>query len=803
MKQTLRLSIFSAICLLFSLATDAQVSVIRGKVTDEKTSEPLPYVNIGVSGQTVGTFSDSNGSYRLELPKGDYDLFISSVGYEKMEKFIHLDGKKTYTIDIRLVNISQELSTVVVSASKYAQKIQESSSSIEVMKAKTIEIGNLPSADKLVDKMPGITIVNNEPQIRAGSGFSSGLGSRVMVMVDEIPLLRGDAGRPDWALLPIDDVDQIEVVKGASSVVFGSSAINGAINVRTAWPTDEPVTKIITFLGAYSKPERKYATPWSGMNPIVYGITVNHSQKFDNKDLSAGVSFYKDQGYIGGTPEGKVADSVFNDGQYNNRLKLYFNSRVRSKKVEGLSYGLNGNFMFQENAETYFWYDADTNIYRSFPGSLSRFKAFTFYLDPFIKYFAKNGDVHSLKNRVYYLNSDGLYNQSSLSVTVFNEYQYTHKFKKATDLILVTGVMNSYTYAFGKVFSGKLAPDGTTNAGENGTFTAENFAVYAQLEKKFFKRLSILLGARYEYYQLADLTEGKPVFRAGINLQAAKASYFRLSVGQGYRVPSIGERYITTTSGNFGFYPNPDLAPESSISYELGFKQLFKFGKFAGMFDVACFYENYDNYVEFNFGFWGLNPNPSKDVGFKFFNTGPARIYGIDASIAGEGDLMRNLNLSVMVGYTYSVPQALDPNYVFYVNPNNAKNSLTYLTTSSDTTGHILKYRVQSLLKADIQVTWKRFSTGFGGRYYGFMQNIDKFFYEILDGQMFGVKTGIKKYREEHNTGTFIVDYRVSYAMKSFKFSVIVNNLLNTEFSLRPLTIEPPRLTQLQVIYRI
>ncbi len=205
-------------------------------------------------------------------------------------------------------------------------------------------------------------------------------------------------------------MDQIEVVKGASSVLFGSSAINGAINIRTAWPTDEPSTKIITFLGAYSKPERKYATPWSGMNPVVYGITVNHSQKFDNKDLAAGVSFYKDQGYIGGTPEGKVADSIFNDGQYNNRLKFYFNSRVRSKKVEGLSYGLNGNFMFQENAETFFWYDADTNIYRSFPGSLSRFKAFTFYLDPFIKYFAKNGDVHSLKNRVYYLNSDGLYN---------------------------------------------------------------------------------------------------------------------------------------------------------------------------------------------------------------------------------------------------------------------------------------------------------------------------------------------------------------------------------------------------------
>jgi outer membrane cobalamin receptor len=803
MKHTLTLVIIVSSLFFCALSMNAQVSVIKGKVTDEKTSDPLPYVNIGVRGQAAGTFSDSNGAYRLELPKGEYDLFISSVGYEKMEKHLRIDGKKSYILDLKLTAISQELSTVVVSASKYAQKIQESISSIEVLKAKSIEIGNFASADKVVDKIPGITIVNNEPQIRAGSGFSSGLGSRVMVMVDEIPLLRGDAGRPDWALLPIDDVDQIEVVKGASSVVFGSSAINGAINVRTAWPKEEAVTKIVPFIGIYSKPEREYAAPWSGTNPMVYGITLTHSQKFDNFDLTGGVSYYKDQGYIGGTPEGKVSDTIYNNGQYNSRVKLFFNSRVRSKKVDGLTYGLNGNFMFQDNAEAYFWYDADTNLYRSYPGSLSRFKTFTFYVDPFIKYFAKNGDVHSFKNRVYYLKTDGLYNQTSLSITLFDEYQYTHKFKKAGDLMLVTGVTNIYSYAFGKVFSGKLSSVGTPTSGENGTYTAENVAVYAQLEKKFFKRLSVLLGGRYEYYHLADLTVSKPIFRAGLNLQAAKASYIRLSAGQGYRVPSIGERYITTTSGNFGFYPNPDLKPESSISYELGFKQMFRVGKFAGMVDLAGFYEDYDNYVEFNFGYWGFNPDVTKDVGFKFFNTGPARIYGIDASIAGEGDLAKNLNLGVMLGYTYSVPQSLDPNYVFYVDPNKPQNSLTYLFTSSDTAGHILKYRVQSLLKADVQVTWKRFSTGFGVRYYGFMKNIDKFFYDILDGQMFGVKSGIKKYRAEHNTGTYIVDYRISYALRSFKFSVIVNNLMNTEFSLRPLTIESPRMTQLQVVYKI
>ncbi|MCK9218564.1 MAG: TonB-dependent receptor [Bacteroidales bacterium] len=800
MKQIEHLFIILLFLVLLPCFVNAQNIVIKGKITDESTSEPLPYVNIGVKDQAIGTFSDSNGAYRFELPRGEYDLIISSVGYEKEERHIRLEGKRAYIMDIALQALSQELSTVVVSASKYAQKIQESISSIEVLKARSIEISNLSSVDKAVDRMPGITVVDNEPQIRGGSGFSSGLGSRVMVMVDEIPLLRGDAGRPDWALLPIDDLDQIEIVKGASSVVYGSSAINGAINVRTSWPKADPETKINFYTGMYSKPDRRYATPWTGMNPINYGLTITHSQRFDNIDFSGGASYLSDQSYIGGTPENKASDTIYNNGQFEKRVKLFFNSRVRNKKVDGLSYGLNGTFMYSEAADTYFWYDADTNLYRSFPGSLSLAKTFTFYLDPFVKYFAKNGDYHALKNRVYYLNTVGLFNQSSLSVSVYNEYQYTHKFKNLGDIMLVTGVMNNYSYAFGKVFSGQLAPDGTVSLGANGTYTSDNFAVYAQLEKKFFKRLTVLFGARYEYYQLADITENKPVFRAGLNMQAAKGTFLRASVGQGYRVPSIGERYITTTSGNFGFYPNPGLISEQSVSYEVGIKQLFKFGKFVGIADLAGFYEDYDNYVEFNFGNWGKSVNPEKNVGFKFFNTGPARIYGIDLTINGEGNIAKNVNLGALIGYTYSIPQSTDPNYVFY---QSKKSAYTYLSTSSDTSGNILKYRVQSIFKGDIQLTYKRFSTGFSGRYYGFMKNIDKFFYDFLDGQMFGVKTGIKKYREEHSTGTFILDFRVSYALKDFKFSVLVNNLFNTEFSLRPLTIESPRMTQVQVTYKI
>ncbi|MFH1160700.1 MAG: TonB-dependent receptor [bacterium] len=799
MRNYLRFTHFLISLFLFSVSFYGQNCLVHGRVTDGETSEAMPFVNIGIKGRAIGTFSDSNGFYRIELPRGEHTLVASCVGYDKEERHLVVDGKKEIVLDFVLSRSTQELNTVVVTGSKYEQKVQESISSIEVLKSGAIHASNPTSIDKAIDKIPGITIVDNEPQIRAGSGFSSGLGSRVMVMVDEMPVLRGDAGRPSWGFLPVDEVEQIEVVKGAASVVYGSSAITGAINIRTAYPKDKPITKLNTFLGMYNKPFRRYATPWSGLNPLIYGISLSHLHKFDNLDLSVGASYYVDQGYIGGTPE-TVPDSVFNKGEFERRAKFYFNTRIRNKKIDGLTYGLNGNFMYNDNAQTFFWYDADTNIYRSYPGALSHFKELSFYVDPYIKYYNEKGNSHSFKNRIYYGNTEANNNQSNRYLTVYSEYQYTRKFKKIGDLTMVAGIMNAYSYSYGQVFSGILAPDSTTTANEYNTFESDNVGIYIQLEKQFFDRLTILLGGRWEYYQIANFYENRPIFRAGLNLKATRGTFIRASVGQGYRAPCIGERYITTNSGGFGFYPNPNLVSETSISFEVGVKQMFKFGKFAGIADLAGFLENYDNYVEFNFGNWGRNPDFTKNMGFKFFNTGPARIYGIDFTLAGQGEIVRTLKMDVLIGYTYTVPQSTDPNYAFYVDP--AGHKFTYLTTSwGDTANAILKYRIQSLLKADIQLTRKRWSGGISGRYYGYMQTVDRFFYDAeRNGWM---KSGIIEYREDHNKGSFIMDMRVSYTLMGFTFSVLVNNLFNTEYSLRPVTIEPPRVTSLQVIYTI
>src|SRR5690606_38473993 len=129
---------------------------------------------------------------------------------------------------------------------KYEKNIEEVTVTLEVVKPSLIQNKDNTSVEQTLQQVPGLTIVDKEPQIRAGSGYSFGAGSRVLVMVDDIPLLSGDAGRPSWGFVPLENIEQIEIIKGASSVLYGSSALNGVINVRTAYPKDKPLTKITT-----------------------------------------------------------------------------------------------------------------------------------------------------------------------------------------------------------------------------------------------------------------------------------------------------------------------------------------------------------------------------------------------------------------------------------------------------------------------------------------------------------------------------------------------------------------------------
>ena len=116
-----------------------------------------------------------------------------------------------------------------------------------------------------------------------------------------------------------------------------------------------------------------------------------------------------------------------------------------------------------------------------------------------------------------------------------------------------------------------------------------------------------------------------------------------------------------------------------SWNAEIGLKQGFKFSKFYGYFDAAIFYQEYDNTIEYLFGFWDFD---FAAAGFKFVNTGRSKVTGIDISLNGQAKFGKHFELYTMFGYTYVEPVSLDPNLVFAVDDRGLEYS--YNSTSVD-----------------------------------------------------------------------------------------------------------------------
>ncbi|MGB1031808.1 MAG: hypothetical protein ACPGWM_04300, partial [Flavobacteriales bacterium] len=121
----------------------------------------------------------------------------------------------------------------------------------------------------------------------------------------------------------------------------------------------------------------------------------------------------------------------------------------------------------------------------------------------------------------------------------------------------------------------------------------------------------------------------------------------------------------------------------------------------------------------------------------------------------------------------------------------------SFVNSSSDPSNDILKYRLQHLVRADVEAVRKGFSIGVSVRYNSRMQNIDNAFL-LLEEQGL-VSWGLVDWRAEHQTGDIVFDARVGYTYKDkHKLMFIVANLMNREYAIRPLAIEPPRLTTIQ-----
>jgi outer membrane receptor protein involved in Fe transport len=786
------------LCPIFILSPGSLYAqgILRGQVKDVSDSVAVIgaviYDPLDKSG---GTASDLNGNYELKLKPGKRMVVCSNVGMKTDTLFVTIDTAKTSTHTYYLHTTAIQLETMVVSAGKYERRLEEITVSMEVIKPSLVENKNVSNIKGVLEQVPGLNILDGEPQIRGGSGFDFGVGSRVAILIDGLPALSGDGSALAWNFIPLENVEQIEVIKGASSVTYGSSALSGSINVRTAYAKDEPVTKVAMTSGFYDAPSGPGNKWWPGMANFS-NTSVLHAQRFGQLDVVIGIMAIYDHGYIG-PPSYHANLGSFNDTSVSNNSvgehtgRFNFNLRYRPKSIPGLNYGLNGNFMKSTNNISLIWDNDSSGLYRSYPHTMTLQDQTMLYLDPFVNYYSDGGWMQSLRARYAYNKNISTNNTttdlSTETNSTYAEYQVVKKFNEA--LNVTAGIISNQVYSH----------SGLAYMGVSTNNHLQNYAGYAQADIKFWKVLNVSLGVREETFKMNDgSTQAKPVFRSGINWKMAKATFLRCSYGQGYRYPSIKESYIHSDIGGLAIFPNPQLLPESSWNAEIGIKQGFKLNNFIGYFDAAFFWQEYANTIEITYGFWDKRKdifgNDSLSAGFKYLNTGSTRVRGFELSLPGEGKITHNLSFDILADYTYVLPQALTPNRVFAVD--SSPQQMSYAFTSTDTRNNILKYRFQSIAKIDFQLTWKRWSVGGDWRYYSYMQNIDEIFY-LFDSQ---AHYGIKAYRENHPGPVQVVDARIAMQVtKKIKVALVVNNVGNLSYSLRPLKIESPRTFALRI----
>jgi iron complex outermembrane receptor protein len=755
---------------------------LQGKVTIAEFPDAVFPITLKLSNGLV-TSPDKTGQFffSTELEKGTITWVHPSIETDSM---VFNSNKEPLNIVVKL-KINQ-LSGIVVSAGKRAQKIEEIPISMEILKPTLIDNKGITDLEQAVDQSPGVYAMDGQVSIRGGSGFAYGAGSRVLLVWNGLPLLSGDAGDSKWNAIPLEQASQIEILKGASSVLYGSGALNGIISLTEKEPTKKGETSIKVMSGFYDNPQRS-SLKWWKSNPQFQQIDAYYGKMYAKTGFTISANGFRNDGYRQGETEARARIS----GTF-----FYLPQKIKKLKI-----GLGYNFQTQKTGNFIIW-QSDTFAYTPSGGADTSNAASTLTyntgwrlsIDPYVKFTDRFSNKHALKTRLYAVDNTNLSNvsQSTQSVVSMADYQFQKSWQEKG--VLTTGISYIQSDVLSNLFGNHVS--------KNGSF-------YAQYDRKI-KKLDLTAGVRVEYFEMdgkqgdSDFKIGTkttlpvyPIFRIGAHYALTKLTHLRASLGQGVRYPSVAERFTFTSVGALNVFPNPSLKRETGWAAEIGIKQLFPIGTWKAMVDVAAFINEYDNMMEFTFGnYLPAGATPSTDpnnpyyimkwLGFRAENAEKARISGIEFSMNSQGKI-KEVELVALIGYTY-------------MNPISLNNDSIYRLSFSDENSQLLKYRFNHLAKADVEATWKKISFGFSMRYASYMSNIDAIFEDGVAGTQ--ILPGLKKYRTENNKGALVFDARFGWKItSSIRLGFIANNLLNAEYVTRPGDVQAPRnfMVQLQV----
>lgn len=237
MRMSYRYLASLVVTVLFSVLANAQAVTVSGTVRNSSSKEVVPAVSVTVKGTSQGTYTNSDGGFSLKVAKLPVTLVFSSIGFEDQEVTVN-SAASPVSVDFKsTTKLGQE---VVVAATRTATRILESPVTVERLSNTALRAVAAPNYYEAIGNLKGVDVHTASLTFRTITtrGFVSSGNTRLNQLIDgmdnQAPGLNFAVGSVAG---PVDlDVDNVEVLSGASSALYGSGGMNGTVLISTKSP---------------------------------------------------------------------------------------------------------------------------------------------------------------------------------------------------------------------------------------------------------------------------------------------------------------------------------------------------------------------------------------------------------------------------------------------------------------------------------------------------------------------------------------------------------------------------------------
>lgn len=668
-KKNFRIKKFSltafAILLMHLLLSISDVTFgqslsIKGKISDNTTGLPLQGATVFISFSHFA-YSNAGGNYEISgIDSGKYEIKISSLGYKTLSTEIIIDTDLQR--DFRLEPSAIELDEVLVSTNRTENYLRNSPFAESLVGKEEIQMRSTMSLPDILQKEPGVSLLRDgiwgtEISIR---GLNR---ENVITLVDGNRISTSTDVAARLSLIDMNNVERVEIIKGASSSIYGSGATGGIVNIITKSPQRYDRLSI----------NGNVITEYNTVNDLsVLAGSLYGGSSFWSTKLSG--SYRKANNTQ--TPNGELKNSQFEDYSFSGALNIF---PIDNHKLE-IDYqlfraddvGIPGASVFPNTADVRYPYERRELISGGY--EIQNISKIFYKLSAKYSFQLINRDVENIPHIVQNIPASGGNPARRVSVLKITP-SADHKNNNAT-LQGNFWLFDSHNLAAGldywdRSYNGEreryqlievLDSSGnvltTTNRiiGEKPVPDSKyrSLGIFAQDEFKLFDdKLATTIGLRYDFINITAEQTLNPIYvinNGVINTSPAgqdtlwnqtetnNSSYsanigfiyslvpsidLTLGLGASFRSPSLEERFQYIDQGSVVRVGNPELKPEQGQSIDFGVRHYSENLKIISSF----FYSYFNDLVaEVPGTYEGRNALIKTNIG-------EARIYGFDLSL--------------------------------------------------------------------------------------------------------------------------------------------------------------------------